>query len=270
MKNSIKKLSLVLSAFLIFPSLNARELQETFKKNIPVENATRLTVDNRNGNIEVRSWDRDEVEIIAYKKVRADDRETAERLMEELQISITEVQNEIEVITEYPDRRSRNKGGGFFNWLLGGSGNTNYSVSYEIHVPKKFNLDVGSTNGRLEILDCEGRLRLETTNGKIIADDVAGSVRCKTTNGSINVSMRGVNEDDEMSFKSTNGSIKLFLPDNIDAEIRARTTNGSISCDLPITERYSRSKKKLEAVINDGGMMIYLKTTNGSIRIRES
>ena len=269
MKLFIKTLFLIFSTFLIIPSLQAHELEETFKKNITVENASRLSLDNRNGNIEVRSWDQNEVEIIAYKKVRANDRETAQRLMEELKISITETNDEIEVITEYPDRRNKNKGG-FFNWLMGGSGNIQYSVSYQIRVPEKFDLDVGSTNGRLEVLDCIGRLRLETTNGKIIADDVSGSVRCKTTNGSINVSMLRVDEEDEMSFSSTNGSIKLYLPENINAEIRARTTNGSISCDLPITEKYGRSKKKLEAVINDGGMMIYLKTTNGSIRIHES
>lgn len=270
MKNSIKILSLIVSAFLVLSSLNARELEETFKKNIPVGTAKRLMLDNRNGNIEIRSWDRDEVEIIAYKKVRASDRETAERLLEELQISITETGDGIEVITEYPDRRSRNSNGGFFSWLMGGSGNRHYSVSYEIRVPVKFDLDISSTNGRLEIMDCSGRLRLETTNGKIIAEDVSGSVRCKTTNGSINVSMIEVDEDEEMSFKSTNGSIKIFLPENIDAEIRARTTNGSISCDLPISEKFSRSRKKLDALINGGGMMIYLKTTNGSIRIRES
>jgi hypothetical protein len=267
MKNSIQLLSVIFS-FLILSCLNARELEETFKKNIPVETAKRLTVDNRNGHIEVLSWDRDEVEIIAYKKVRADDRETAEEMMEGLKISIRETRDEIEVITEYPHRRGRNNGG-FFGWLWG-SGNSQYSVSYEIHVPKKFDLDLGSTNGRVEIRDCSGRMRLKTTNGKIVANDISGSTRCKTTNGSITVSMKEVEENDEMSFTSTNGSIKLFLPENIDAEISARTTNGSINCDLPITEKYSRSKKKLEAVINDGGMMIYLKTTNGSIRIRES
>ncbi len=270
MKNSLQIIILLFSSFLILTSLNARELEETFKKNISVEDAKRLTLDNRNGSIEVRSWDRDEVEIIAYKKVRADDRETAEKLLEELQISITERKDEIEVITDYPDHQRNRNNGGFFNWLMGGSGNRHYSVSYEIHVPKKFDLDIASTNGRLEILDCSGRIRLETTNGKIIADDVSGSVRAKTTNGSINVSMKDVIEQDEMSFSSTNGSIKLYLPENIDAEISARTTNGSISCDLPVSEKYSRSKKKLEAIINDGGMMIYIKTTNGSIRIRES
>ena len=153
---------------------------------------------------------------------------------------------------------------------MGRSGNTGYSVSYEIHVPKKFDLNLQSTNGRLEVMECDGRMRLETTNGKIIANDVSGSIRCNTTNGSITASFIEVTEEEEMSFTSTNGSIKVYLPRHIDADVRARTTNGSIDCDLPIRERSGRSRKSLDAVINDGGMVIYFKTTNGSIHIRES
>ena len=72
------------------------------------------------------------------------------------------------------------------------------------------------------------------------------------------------------SFFNTNGSIKIYLPEDINADIKARTTNGSINCDMNITDQFSRSKKKLDAVINDGGTYIYVKTTNGSIHIRES
>ena len=153
---------------------------------------------------------------------------------------------------------------------MGDWGNGGYSVSYEVMVPARFDLNIESTNGRIEAVDCTGRLRLDTTNGKIIADDITGSIRCKTTNGSIKASFLSVEEEDEMSFSSTNGSIRLYLPYRINAEIKARTTNGSIHCDLPTRERYSRSKKKFDGVINDGGMFIYISTTNGSIHIQES
>ena len=73
-----------------------------------------------------------------------------------------------------------------------------------------------------------------------------------------------------MNFSSTNGSINLYFPEDINADIKARTTNGSINCDLNITEQYSHSKKKMDIVVNDGGTYIYVKTTNGSINIRES
>jgi len=52
-------------------------------------------------------------------------------------------------------------------------------------------------------------------------------------------------------------------------DIKAKTTNGSIRCELPIDKSYSRSRKRLEGSINDGGPLIYIKTTNGSVKILE-
>lgn len=268
MKTFFKISSIFVFTLLLNTSVFSREIEETFKKNIPVGTATMLSVENKNGNIEVKTWDRDEVGITAYKRVKAGSREDAIELMEQLEIVIKVHDDGIEVYTEYPHKRS-GRNGGFFSWLMGNSWNTSYSVSYEVNVPEKFDINIQSTNGRVEAFDCNGRIRLGTTNGKIIADNVSGSVRCKTTNGSINASLLQVNEREEMNFSSTNGSVKIYLPEDINADIKARTTNGSINCDMNITEQFSRSKKKLDAVINDGGTYIYVKTTNGSINIRE-
>ncbi len=256
----------------LFGGLLAGEVEETFKKNIPVESTTRLMVENRNGSIEISTWNKAEVGITAYKKVRAPHEEDALKLLESLEIDISVHKDHIEVITEYPHSRDRRGGdGGFFGWLMGESSSISYSVSYEIKVPDKFDLDISSTNGRLEVDGSEGKIRLNTTNGKIIGNDISGSAKCSTTNGSINVSFREAAQEDEMSFTSTNGSIKLYLPADIKAEIKAKTTNGSVKCDLPTTEKYGRSKKQLDAEINGGGdLYIYLKTTNGSIKIYES
>lgn len=271
MKYSIKLLALISFSFFLACNLIAREIEETFKKNIKVESTTRLTVENRNGNIEVSTWDRDEVGITAIKKVRAGSKDDVSKLMEHLQIEISIDHDEIEVITKYPNSRGKRRSDSFFGWMMGESSNISYSVSYEIKVPEKFDLDLNSTNGRVEVEGTNGRMRLETTNGKILGNKVKGSARCSTTNGSINVSFLDVIENDEMDFTSTNGSIKIYLPEDTKAEIKAKTTNGSIKCDLPVTEKYGRSKKQMNADINGGGdLSIYIKTTNGSIKISES
>lgn len=255
----------------LFSFLQATEVEETFKKNIPVDGALRLTLENRNGDVEIRSWDKSEIGVTAVKKVRADSEQEAAKLLEMLQISISKTADAIEIITEHPSKRNRDrKNDGFFSWLMGSSGwGTSYSVSYKIFVPENFDLDIASTNGEVTVMNCDGRMLLESTNGKINAHDVSGSVKCNTTNGSINASFLRVSESGEMSFVSTNGSIKLYLPEDTNAEIKARTTNGSINCDMNINERFEESRKRLDVVINDGGILIYLKTTNGSIHINE-
>ena len=68
-----------------------------------------------------------------------------------------------------------------------------------------------------------------------------------------------------MTFKTTNGSIKLYLPRSFGADADLKTTNGHIDCDFDMSGSSRRSKKKFSGLINNGGQDLYCKTTNGNI-----
>lgn len=260
-------ISLTISLLLATQLAFADRLEETFKKRIDANGFTNLSIQNVNGSIDISSWDKDEIEIVAYKKVYADDPDRAKHLMTMLKVEIVEDSERLNVQTVLPSpRKSHNNG--FFSWLFNG-GNSGTSISYELKVPRKIDLDVLSTNGGLSIEGCQGKMTFVTTNGKIKAEELSGSVKARSTNGSLNIQFVNVSDTDEMSFKTTNGSIKVYLPSNTNADIEARTTNGSIRCELPLMERYERSKRRLEAEMNDGGPLYYFKTTNGSVSILE-
>ena len=133
--------------FFLQQGVVASTVRDTFKKSIPFTKGGFLSVSNSNGNIEIQSWDNQEVEIIAYKKVKANDRETAEKLMEHLKVEIRESDNEIIIETDYPKGSS---GGGFFKWIFGENGGS-FSVEYEIKVPKEIDLNIHTTNGGIQI-----------------------------------------------------------------------------------------------------------------------
>ncbi len=253
--------------FLVMGFARAEKIVHEEVKTLDMDGINRLAVDNTNGSVEVESWDKDYIEVRARKTIYTDDEDAGAEMLRELRVTMEKEDEAWYVSTERPGKKERHYNG-FFNWLFG-RGSSGYSVNYEIYVPDKLDLDIHSTNGSLRVFGGMGRMRLETTNGKIVAEDVRGSLRCKTTNGSI-VARLDKLFDDEMSFKSTNGSIKLFLPADANVDIKARTTNGSINCELPIEREDYSSKKKLSGSINKGGPPVYLKTTNGSIRIAEN
>ena len=114
-----------------------------------------------------------------------------------------------------------------------------------------------------------GDLRLETTNGGITVRDSGGSVDAESTNGGIQVSLSEVAADEKMSFKTTNGGIKLHLPTSVRASLLAKTANGSIKSDFPIAVHGRINTSRLEGDINGGGATIEIKTTNGAISISE-
>jgi len=257
---------IVLFSCLIFhQSVFASTARETFQKNITFSDGGYLNLSNSNGDVEIVSWDKDEVEIIAYKEVRAEDRDTAVKLLERLDIEIREGEDEIVVETFYPKGSS---GKGFFGWLFG-KGGVSFSVEYEIKVPKNTDLNIYTSNGEVRVEEISGRLRLESTNGKINARDISGLTRCKTTNGSIKVEFDEVGEGEEMTFKTTNGSIKLYLPEDYGADdVELKTTNGNINSDFPMVGNSNRkSKKRFRGSINEGKRELSCLTTNGSIHL---
>jgi len=252
--------------FALVQSIQAATLEETFKKRTDAKGLTDITLSNTNGNIEVSSWERDEIEVIAYKKVRAESDERAERMMSSVKIKIEDKDGSLHIETILP--KNRHSGDGFFTWLFNG-GSSGASVNYEIKIPKQMDMEIHSTNGAITVTDCKGDFDLSTTNGKIRAEDIAGTVQAKSTNGSLRISFRKISTEQDMRFRTTNGSIKLYLPVNTNADFEAHTTNGSIKCELPLTEKYEKSRKRLEGEINNGGALISARTTNGSIRVME-
>jgi DUF4097 and DUF4098 domain-containing protein YvlB len=259
--------SLLVFLFLFSVQAIAVTLEETVKKTIEIDDQEVLFLENKNGKIEISSWNNSAVEIIAHKKVNARSRAKAEEILENVKISIEESKKSIDIETIYP--KFSDDFDGIFSWLFRG-GNSGVSVRYEVKVPRQFDLNIHSTNGSIYADKCSGRMRLETTNGNIKASQIRGMTRCRTTNGSLKIEFDEVFGNDEMSFSSTNGSVKLYLPSDIDANIQAKTTNGSIKCDLPMQEMYMKKKTFMKGMINKGGQLISVKTTNGSIHIYDN
>ncbi len=261
---SVQIILIIFFSLLIFhQTIFASTARDTFKKNINFKEGGFLSLSNSNGNVEIISWDKDEIEIVAYKEVKAKDRETADKLMERLEIDIRESDDEIIIETYFPKGSS---GGGFFGWLFG-KGGASFSVEYEIKVPKKIDLNIYTTNGGIRVEEISGRLRIESTNGKINAREISGLTRCKTTNGSIRVEFDEVSDGDEMTFRTTNGSIKLYLPEDYGADdVELKTTNGHIDSDFPMSGSSGRkSKKRFRGSINEGTRELSCSTTNGNI-----
>lgn len=239
----------------------AETLEERFERSLPFSSGQSLAITNTNGSISVVSWGSQEIEIVAKKKVRAGSDEEARKIMAALEIDIEETGQGLRIKTRDP------KHNGSKSWFS--RRDDSASVSYTIRLPESANLDLETVNGKIMIEGVRGDLELSSTNGGIKALESGGSVRAHTTNGGIEVELSEIEAGEEMSFKTTNGGIEISLPGGIAADLSAGTTNGSIETDFPITIQGSFAKNRLSGSINGGGPTIELRTTNGSIRIRE-
>ncbi len=245
----------------------AGEFKENWHKTFPLGPDGRFSVKNVNGDIRITTWDKPEADVSAVKISRSKE--------ENLKLVTIEAQS----------------GAGFASidtlWPKAPFRNLRISVDYEIKVPAGVRLEmVRSTNGGLELVGTfgevtakttNGDIRLEgaagpsfldTTNGDITARDIRGAVKADTTNGGITLTIDGLKGNVEAD--TTNGSITVRLVGPINAQLEAETTNGHIDVAVPVTIKgLSRSRRSISGTIGDGGPLLSLDTTNGSITIEK-
>lgn len=240
----------------------ARTLEETVKKQFDFQSGGKITLKNVNGKVNIEGWDKNEVYLFAVKRVEADSKDEAQEIMARVEIEIEESKGELYIRTRTPKHN-----GSFWDHAFGDGYSA--SVNYTLQVPRDCDLQIRSTNGPVYAEQVSGDIRLESTNGKIRANDIAGELQAHTTNGSIRAEMTSIASEGEMDFTTTNGSIRLYLPTDAAFDVRAKTSNGSIDSDFRMSDTDEYTRKRLEGTVNGGGVRLYLKTTNGSIDIRE-
>jgi DUF4097 and DUF4098 domain-containing protein YvlB len=207
-----------------------------------------LRVDGReNGGIEVIGSDRNDIRVISKIQTQAGSASDAKAMADQIRIEVGD-----EIRADGPSTRWR----------------SSWSVSYEIHVPRKMSLDLRATNGGISIENVDGRLQFETTNGGITLVGVAGNVRGETSNGGVDVQLTGDRWSGEgLDVRSTNGGVDVTIPANYSARLETGTTNGGMDIGFPITVQ-GRLNRHLTTQLGDGGPLVRVTTTNGGVTLR--
>ncbi len=272
-----KRLSVFLGLLLMAGAAGAETLTEKLDRTVPLQAGSQVRLSNVNGAVTLEAWDRNEVHIMAEKKVKAGDADVARKYMSELKIDISQGPDGLRIDTQYP-----RKGSGFFDWMFGKDVNAN--VTYRLQVPRRAALHVVSvnggvsatgtrgpahletTNGGITVRNVQGQMTLETVNGGIDVIKSAGALRASSVNGGIDAELSDLPDGSEIRLASTNGGISLRLPRDARFSIDAGTTNGRVRSDLSI-EGGQPGKRSLQGDLNGGGGKLYAHTTNGSIDI---
>ncbi len=200
-----------------------------------------------NGGIHVEGWDRNEILVRARVQAYAWSDEEARDLVSEVQIETSGS------TLESDGPRTRR--------------NESWSVSYWLSVPHNSDLDMSTTNGGISIDDVMGNLDFHTTNGGVTLRNVGGDVRGRTTNGGVKVELSGSEwEGRGLDVQTTNGGVRLMIPEGYNAELVSGTTNGGMRIDFPITVS-GRIDRRIRADLGRGGPTIRVLTTNGGVVI---
>ncbi len=154
------------------------------------------------------------------------------------------------------------------------------SATFEISVPSRFNLDLETQGGGVEVGKLDGELRAVTAGGDIRTGDVRGPVRVETAGGGINLGDIGQRVEAHTAGGSIHvgdvkGNVTLetsggeIVAGIIQGTVRAQTAGGDIALRAasgPVIAETAGG----QILLGQCGANVRAETAGGSIRLEEA
>ena len=221
-------------------------ISKDFNQSYPLQPGGTFELQNVNGTVDVQGWDQNVVEVRAVKTAKQQESD-----LERVSIDVDARPDAVSISTRYP----QNEG-------------VEVAVEYTIRVPHGAHVEhIGTVNGTLRISGLENVEDLHTVNGNIEVFDAGGSVHAHTTNGNVHLELVHAPDKSGATAETTNGSLVLAVPFDMEAEVEARCMNGNFSSELPISMQSTQRPREMHGKLGRGGSPIHLRTVNGGIRL---
>ena len=208
------------------------DVEDKITKSFPVQSGGQLTVEFDRGSLEIKTADRDGVEIEVIRKAGGSDTK-ARAILRDHVVTATQDGNRVRLHAEYNGPKAT-------SWF---GRSPELQIKAIIVIPRKFDVGLNTAGGSIQVAELTGKVEAQTSGGSLNFAKIEGPLSAHTSGGSITVAgCRG-----SVDLKTSGGSLKLG---DIEGDVDARTSGGSIHA----------SKLTGKSV---------LKTSGGSIQVSE-
>lgn len=242
---------------------------KTIEKKFKLGTMKELVVQNRNGQVQVEQWDKDEIEIKVDIKVDAGDIDKLKAILDKIDVSFVQKADYLTVLTDFADNF---KISNFTNKLFfGGS----VQVDYVIYIPNNMSFKLINENGNVFIGDFVGDLSIDIKEGDLKLGNALGSSSISVNSGRVDISKLGITKCVFENNKEVN--IKNVEKINIDAKhskiniLEAKTlviSSSRSEFNLGLIASLRGSSSMTDFVIQDIGEELVFDLWFGSINVR--
>ncbi|MEL6536408.1 MAG: DUF4097 family beta strand repeat-containing protein [Bacteroidota bacterium] len=237
--------------------------QKTYTATFPSGSNQILSLAMNNGDVEVRTHDRNDV-IISIEGDDWEDPSKDERAQGLTMISAVGTDNTNVGLHEVKEGN-----------VLSFTQMSKQNQDFEILVPRGASVRlievayIGTTDFYIE--GVEGEIEIEAKNGDVVMKDIKGPIVVTAMNGDVDVIFSEVSQEGPMSVNATNGAIDITFPASSKGDLQLRSMNGELFTDMEIdiTGKGSGWGSSVDGTINGGGVSIDLNAMNGNIFLRK-
>lgn len=280
MNRSIRVCLFLLTVCLLPLGVRAERIERTY----PATADTAVEVRNLSGRVEIQSWSRPEVRIVAMRRTRA------------VEIHLEQAANRIHAHSHL---------------LQGSAPAADRVVDYEIWAPTGTHLQVRLETGSLRVENFSADVRVETVAASVELHNLTGYISVKTLNGSIlskrcsgrmeatsiSGTLRFIDMESRFlvanttsgdifyqgdfrpggsyDFMNHEGSIELVVPVRASFELNANSMQGKVINEFPLKpRRHGRvpqrsGMRSLLGTAQRGDAMVRATSFSGTIRLRQ-
>ncbi|MFK7809512.1 MAG: hypothetical protein AB8F74_17040 [Saprospiraceae bacterium] len=148
-----------------------KEFTKKIEKTYNISSDGTVDLNNRYGQVTVKSWDKNKVEIEVMIKVNSKNEESARETFERINIEFTNSSDYVGVATHIESKSSSS----WVNWL-GGNSSDDYSISYLVHMPSSNNITLANKYGNSTVESIEGNANMTIKYGNIDMENIGGDL----------------------------------------------------------------------------------------------
>ena len=165
--------------------------------------------------------------------------------------------------------------------------NQSVDVHLDVKVPTNCDMKLITRDGDITAENIKGAIDVKTGDGTIAMSRVGEKIKARSFDGTIRI-QENIGDINARSFDgritvayskdaggvcdvsliTNDGTIDLTAPENFSAKAEISTNDGLIQSDLPIQVTGKLGKKRIKGIIGTGQGRLYVKSGDGTIRIR--
>ena len=170
------KYNIIMILLILAHSLSATkdsEVSRSISKNYKVNVSTELDIHSSFGKVHINNWDKNEFDIQIEIIVRSSNEDKAQRIMDRIEIEISESGRSKSFRTDINNINTRN--------------NESFEVNYTVYMPKENPLRVKNSFGDVYVDDRAGEAELEVAYGALKAESLSDDSFVKVSFGSADI-----------------------------------------------------------------------------------
>ena len=231
-----------------------REVNKTFD----VSPGVTLEIQNKYGDINIATWNKNQIQIDVLIKVKSSNSEKAQKFMNEIEIDFNSSSSKVSATTKYPDNNKS-----WWSGWFGNGKNLDYEVHYTVNAPEDMSTALVNKYGNITQASIDGDSDVTNKYGDIFYKNVSGELDLNLGYGKATIGEVG---DSKMQIKYS----EIKMVEVKDLEISSKYSEFKIKHCSSMTSRTKYDDYKIETIgslKNDGKYDEFILGTVGEINI---